>query len=210
MQEARQPRSNRERTQATRHALISSARTLFVEKGYAATSTPEIAAAAGITRGALYHHFEDKRDLLRAVLDREARAVAEEIEAATPSSLPPREALLAGSIAYLDAMTVPGRTRLLLVDGPAMLGSTEIEALDKAHAARMLREGLEAALAGTGDVPVSIAALAVLLSAAFDRAALAIESGADPTRLKSAMTHMVERLLCAPDRQAGPLSEEGA
>lgn len=74
--QSKKTRSNQERTEATRTALLSAARKLFVEKGYAATSTPEIAAAADITRGALYHHFADKQDLFRAILEDEARAVA--------------------------------------------------------------------------------------------------------------------------------------
>lgn len=192
MQQARPTRSNRERTEATRGALIAAARRLFVEKGYAGTSTPEIAASAGITRGALYHHFADKRDLFRAVVEREAHAVAEEIEAAAPDDLPARDALAAGGTAYLAAMTVPGRTRLLLIEGPAVLGSAEMGALDEANAARTLRAGLEAAMAGSG---LPVAALSVLLSAAFDRAALAVETGADAAEYRTAVIAIVERLL---------------
>ena len=100
------PRSNRDRTEKTRTALMQAARALFVDKGYAETSTPEIVAAAGITRGALYHHFEDKRALFRAVVTDEALAVASAIELETPDGLQPVEALLKGSVAYLDAMRV--------------------------------------------------------------------------------------------------------
>ncbi len=192
-------RSNRERTEATRQALLDAARTLFVERGYGETSTPDVCAAAGITRGALYHHFTDKRDLFRHVLADEAAAVAAGIEAATPAGLEGADALIAGAQAYLDAMTVPGRTRLLLVEGPAALGLGETLALDEANAARTLREGLDAAGVGQrGEVPLH--ALAPLLSAAFDRAALEIEAGADAARTREAMLWLLRRILGpAPD-----------
>jgi AcrR family transcriptional regulator len=185
------PRTNRERTETTRLALIDAARALFVSKGYGDTSTPEIAEAAGITRGALYHHFADKRDLFRQVLVREAEAVAASIEAVAPAPLAPGDALLEGSKAYLDAMTVPGRTRLLLIDGPAVLGREEIAAIDDATSAASLREGL--AQAGVAGAPLD--ALARLLSAAFDRAALDIDGGADAAEVRSAMLWLLQQAL---------------
>lgn len=187
-------RSNPERAEATRTALLQAARRLFIEKGYAETSTPEIVVAAQVTRGALYHHFADKRDLFRAVLEREAKAVADEIEKVAAPDKRPREALVAGSLAYLDAMSVPGRTRLLLIDGPAVLGPMGIASIDEAHAARSLSEGLEAVL-GPEPNAFSIQAMTTLLSAAFDRAALAIEAGADPAEFKAAMICLVERVV---------------
>lgn len=185
--------TNRERTETTQLALLEAARALFVSKGYGDTSTPDIALAAGITRGALYHHFADKRDLFRQVLAREAMAVAADIEAAAPAPLGSREALLQGSEAYLDAMTVPGRTRLLLVDGPAVLGMAEAMAIDDANAAHSLREGL--VRAGMGRGKVSVDALSQLLSAAFDRAALEIDAGADANEVRAAMRWLIEQAL---------------
>ncbi|WP_025586408.1 TetR/AcrR family transcriptional regulator [Cupriavidus taiwanensis] len=181
-------RTNRERTETTRQALTEAARALFVSRGYAETSTPDVCAAAGITRGALYHHFADKRDLFRHVLAEEAAAVAADIEAATPSGQDAAEALLDGAQAYLQAMTVPGRTRLLLVEGPAVLGLREMLALDEANAARALREGLEA-------VGVDAGGVAPLLSAAFDRAALEIEAGANAGQVRDAMLWLLRRVL---------------
>lgn len=185
--------TNRERTETTQLALLEAARVLFVSKGYGDTSTPEIAVAAGITRGALYHHFADKRDLFRQVLVREAMAVAADIEAAAPAQLEPRKALLEGSEAYLTAMTVPGRTRLLLVDGPAVLGMAEVMAVDDANAAHSLREGLKRAGMGRGEV--SVDALSQLLSAAFDRAALEIDAGGDAKEIRAAMRWLIEQAL---------------
>lgn len=188
------PRSNRDRSEQTRAALMQAARALFVDKGYGETSTPDIAAAAGITRGALYHHFEDKRALFRAVVTDEALAVANAIEQNAPASLRPIDALLAGSSAYLDAMRVPGRTRLLLIEGPSVLGSAEMKQLDEDNAARTLRDGLEAAMKSNASSSVSLAALADLLSAAFDRAALAIDAGEDADHYRAAIATLIRRV----------------
>ena len=193
MQTKKAPRTNRERTEATRGALLAAARNLFVERGYGDTSTPDICAAAGITRGALYHHFTDKRDLFRQVLVAEAQAVAAQIEAASPGNLSPREMLLAGSAAYLQAMGMPGRTRLLLVEGPAALGLAEVQALDAAYVAATLEEGLAAAGADLGGVPRGWSTR--LLSAAFDRAALEVDGGADAGQALAAMHWLLERVL---------------
>lgn len=196
-----QRKSNIERSQATRASLLRAGRQFFIDKGYAETSTPEIVAAARVTRGALYHHFTDKRDLFRAVLEQEAQNVAQETEVSAQPGLSPRDALLKGSLAYLDAMSVPGRTRLLLIEGPAVLGPSELAALDELHAARALREGLEA-VAATLKHPFPVAAMTVLLSAAFDRAALSIAEGGDPVAFKAAMLGLVERV--ATFDQEGP------
>lgn len=189
-------RSNRERTEKTRSALVSASRALFVEKGYADTSTPEIVAAAGITRGALYHHFEDKRALFRAVVTDEAREVARAIEQSTPAQLTPTDALVAGSEAYLDAMRVPGRTRLLLIEGPSVLGPMEMKSLDEKNAARTLREGLVAAIGGKPAMSAEqLTALTDLLSAAFDRAALAVAGGEDDRVYRSAIVLLIQRIV---------------
>jgi len=189
-------RSNRERTEKTRSALVSAGRALFVEKGYADTSTPEIVAAAGITRGALYHHFEDKRALFRAVVADEAKEVARAIEQNTPAHLMPTDALVAGSEAYLDAMRVPGRTRLLLIEGPSVLGPAEMKSLDEENAARTLREGLVAAIGGEPVISAQqLTALADLLSAAFDRAALAVAGGEDDRIYRSAIVLLIQRIV---------------
>lgn len=189
MQETR--RSNRDRTEKTRLALMASARALFVVKGYAETSTPEIVAAADITRGALYHHFEDKRALFRAIVEDEVTSVRKAIETETPDTLSPIEALVAGSDAYLAAMRVPGRTRLLLVEGPAVLGPDAMRRLDEDNAAHTLRDGLQAAMATPTETTACLDALADLLSAAFDRAALAIDAGEDPRLYREAITTLI-------------------
>lgn len=188
---ARSARSNRDRSESTRRALLEAARGLFVQRGYGDTSTPDVVAAAGLTRGALYHHFSDKRDLFRQVLEGEAEAVREDILAAANPDLSPHAALLRGAEAYLDTMTLPGRTRLLLIEGPAVLGPEQALAIDEANAGSTLREGLEHAL---GKENVDFDALARLLSAAFDRAALEIDAGEDRETMRRTMLWLVRRM----------------
>ncbi|RUM96979.1 TetR family transcriptional regulator [Pseudaminobacter arsenicus] len=195
MQQKTRPRSNRERTQTTRAALMSAARLLFTEKSYAETATPDIVSAAGVTRGALYHHFADKQDLFRAVVEQEAAVVAEEIERNAPPMLSAKEALIKGGEAFLAAMAVPGRTRLLLLDGPAVLGRSEMDAIDARHGARTLREGLAIAMREGALRELPLDALTALLSAAFDRAALAIEAGASSQDHAAVLATLIDGLV---------------
>ena len=194
MQQESARRSNRDRTEATRADLIAAARKLFTEKSYAETGTPEIVAAAGVTRGALYHHFADKQALFAAVVEQEAAAVAQEIERASPPSLFPRDALIAGSDAYLAAMRTFGRTRLLLLDGPAVLGRAAMDAIDNRHGSRSLREGLVAAMRAQAMTRLPAEALTALLAAAFDRAALAIETGASAEDYRAVLMALIDGL----------------
>lgn len=184
-------RSNRERTELTRQALIEAARRLFVERGYAETATPDIVAAAGVTRGALYHHFEDKKALFRAVAEREAQAVAEAIRAKAAPHASPREALLAGASAYFDAMAVEGRTRLLLLEATAVLGLPTVAEIDAENAEAILREGLAACLPAAGAL---LEPFTALLSSAFDRAALAVEAGASRQDYERAIAALFDGL----------------
>ncbi len=195
MQAPNARRSNRDRTEATRRDLIAAARKLFTQKSYAETSTPEIAAAAGVTRGALYHHFADKQTLFRAVVEQEAAEVAREIESASDArEFSPREALVSGSDAYFAAMRAPGRTRLLLLDGPAVLGRAALDEIDNRHGGRTLREGLNAMMEAGAMKTLPSGPLAELLGAAFDRAALAIEAGASVDGYRKTITAIIDGL----------------
>ena len=191
MQDEAGRRSNRERTQTTRAALLAAARKLFVEKGYAETGTPELVAAAGLTRGALYHHFSDKQALFRAVIEAEAAAVASEIEQGSAASTDPVDALLAGGRAYIQAMRVAGRTRLLLLDGPAVLGRGAMDEIDARNGNRTLREGLAAAMRAGAIARLPLEALTAQLGAMFDRAALAIEQDGDAEDQMKAVAALV-------------------
>lgn len=181
MQQENRRRTNKSRTEATRSALIGAARVLFAEKGYAETSTPEIVNAAGVTRGALYHHFEDKVAIFRAVVTQEYIAVADEITASAkvvPGSA--IDALQQGGRGYIRAMNDPGRVRIMLLDGPAVLGQIELDKIDRKTSADALRLGLAEAMQAKQIRNLPIEALTSQLSAMFDRAALAISEGDYP------------------------------
>lgn len=193
-----QRRTQQDRTDTTRNALITAARALFVAQGYAATGTPEIVAAAGITRGALYHHFADKAALFAAVAEAEAQAVSATIHSTGDSGEGPLVALIRGGEAFLDAMTEPGRVRLLLTEAPAVLGPQAVAALDEGTGAATLAQGLRAAM-DAGIIPDGpVEPLAACLSAAYDRAALAIAGGANAEAWEDALARLVTGLAARP------------
>ncbi|NYT60034.1 TetR/AcrR family transcriptional regulator [Alcaligenaceae bacterium] len=165
-------RSNIDRRQETRGALLDAARALFFENGYAATGTPEVVERAGVTRGALYHHFKDKQALFQAVVELEASRIAKEIEVKSLNAETPMNALLHGAKAYFRAMRQAGRVRLMLLEGPAILGPDEMRRIDLQTGGRELRCGIRDAL-GVDTPDAEVDAYADLISAMFDRAALA-------------------------------------
>lgn len=184
-------RTNQQRSDATRAALLDAARALFVDKGYAETGTPEIVRAASVTRGALYHHFADKADLLRGVIVRELERVASEIDQAAADAPSTMDALTQGAVAWFNAMSDPGSTRLLLLDGPAVLGRAEMDRIDRATSAATLVAGLRAGQEAGEIIDAPLNALAGSLSAVFDRAALDIVNGASREAYMEVIAHLI-------------------
>jgi len=168
-------RNQEQRRLETRAALVSAARGLFATQGYAATGTPEIVAAAGMTRGALYHHFADKAALFAMVVEEEHMLLAMAINRAAEGDDEPGpvKALIAGGDAFIDAMQDLGRRQILLIDAPAVLGRAALDAIDGRHGLRTLVEGVAAAMAAKAIRELPVLPLAHLLNALFDRAALA-------------------------------------
>jgi AcrR family transcriptional regulator len=203
MSEGQQPEVSRkpvrasavaERAEATRTALITAARALFVEKGYFATGTEEIVAAARVgTRGALYHHFTDKKALFLAVFER----VEEELvgAAAVDASSDALGRLRAGLLGFLDASLTPEVQRILLVDGPAVLGWQEWRAVEERYGLGAIRALLHLAVS-EGTLPAQpLDALAHVLLAAVDEAALFIANAEDPSLARDQAVAAVDRLL---------------
>ena len=185
MQDKKKRITNAERTLAMRINLLDVARKLFSKKGYGATSTPEIVAAAKVTRGALYHHFEDKLALFRAVVEREAECVADAIREDGSEHEDTLDALKNGSDAYFKAMREPGRSHLLLVEGPAVLGLREMNSIMASRDGEQLRLGLQGLLQHDPNLPLE--ALADVIAAAFDRAAFAVSEGRAEEKYRQAI-----------------------
>ncbi|MFB8350788.1 TetR/AcrR family transcriptional regulator [Streptomyces niveus] len=167
----------------TRLTLLREGRRLFAEIGYGAVSLAEIVAAAGVTKGALYHHFDGKTALFRAVLEDVQEEVGRRVAGAADARDDSWDQLVTGCQEFITATTAPDIQRIMLVDGPAVLGWTEWRAMDEASSARHLTEALTALVDEGVIAPQPVAPLAHLLSGAMNEAALWLATSADPADL---------------------------
>jgi len=186
----------------TRQALVDAARTLFTEQGFAATGTEEIVAAARVTRGALYHHFQDKTDLFRAVMEQIAREVAEHLidaelsRPAAPSLADAWDEVRDGLRAFLDLCVVTDDfQRIVLVEGPAVLGHEAWDDLVSRHGSNLLAEWLSRAVEQGRIAPVPIQPLTRLLIAMISESSLYIARADDRPAAREAMGTVLDRLL---------------
>jgi AcrR family transcriptional regulator len=177
-------------------ALISSARELFTERGYAGVRTEEIVARAGVTRGALYDHFRGgKEDLFRAVLVGLTGEIAGRVRTAAQRSEDPWDALVISIDVFLDACAAPEMRRIVLVDGPSVLGWDVWRAIDEHYAHRLIEAALQRAIDAGRLAPQPTDALAYVLLGALYEAANVVASAEDPTQARDEMGRTVHRLL---------------
>jgi AcrR family transcriptional regulator len=179
----------------TRTAIVSAARDLFTAKGYAATGTNDVVIQAGVTRGALYHHFADKTDLFRAVFIEVEHELNEHVLAEAVGHDDAFEGFLAACRASMTFMGRPDYRQIALVDGPAVLGSTEWHELDASIGLASMEAGLKSLhRAGVLDEAPDHA-LAVVLFGALTEAGLAASRGdGDPDVLFAAFRRLIELL----------------
>jgi AcrR family transcriptional regulator len=172
--------TNPERSATTQASLIAVAAALFGQQGYAATSTEAILAKAQLRRGALYHHFADKSALFEAVCVQHAEAAMQAIITATADIEEPFEALVTGSIAWIDYMLEPAVRQILIVDAPTVLGWQRWQQLDDRYSTRLLRQGVQAALDAKAIATKGNAEfLTVLINGALNAVALRVGSQND-------------------------------
>lgn len=201
-------RTKAEQRRESMTALLTEGRRMFARDGFAAVNLNEVARAAGMTKGALYHHFGSKTGLFRAVVEQVQRDVADRVAAAADAEGDPWSQLLAGCQAFLTAGSDPEVQRIMLLDGPTVLGWQEWRAMDETYSARHLTEALTALMQdGTlGEQPVG--PLTRLLSGAMNETALWLAQSTDPSDLADASAALI-RLLegirqVSPGRAAPP------
>ena len=175
-----------EQGEATRAALMRAARELFTEHGYGGVGTEAIVRRARVTRGALYHHFADKKDLFRAVHEQ----IEGEVMAAIGAQMAgadgdPLALLTIGTRAYLDVCTDPAITRVTLVDAPSVLGWEEWREIDMRHGLGIVIVGLQGGMDSGVLRPQPVRPLAHLLLGAMGEAGMVIANAADPAAARA-------------------------
>lgn len=190
-------RTQAERSEATRDALIAAARALFAERGYAAVGTEEIVRAAGVTRGALYHHFDGKRDLFEAVYERIEVELAQRIAggALDAGATAPLEAMRAGAEMFLLAATEPETQRIVLIDGPSVLGWDRWREIATEHGLGLIEATLQAAIEAGAIAEQPVRPLAYVLMGALDEAAMLVARAEDPERMRAEVGRTLDALL---------------
>jgi AcrR family transcriptional regulator len=180
----------------TRAALLAVARRMFAANGYDGTGTEQIVAEARVTRGALYHHFRDKADLFRAVMEEAAGDVARRLaDDQMRSEDSPLNEISAGVSSFLDVCVGGDFQRIVLIDGPRVLGEQAWEQLVDRYGRTLLEEWLTRAIAAGDMDPVPVRQLARLLIAMLAEASLAIAGATDPAATRAELGLTLTRLL---------------
>jgi AcrR family transcriptional regulator len=175
--------------------LLGAARELFAERGFTATGREQIAELAGVTRGALYHHFGSKERLFRAVVEQLEQELGEQVILAAASSADAAEQLRLGCMAFLDACLDPAVRRVVLIEAPVVLGWDQWREIDAQHGLSLVTHALEAVVASGQMEPVAIEPLAHLLLGALNEAAMLVAHASKPKVARAEVGRTVELVL---------------
>lgn len=191
------PRTQAERSAATQKALLTAARRLWGERGYAAVSTPEIATAAGVTRGAMYHQFPDKAKLFHAVLEAVEADVIERLGAAVAAARPksPAAALRIAADAWLAIASEPEVRQLMLLDAPSVLGWAQFREISLRYGLGMTEQLLQAAIDAGELKRQPVRPLATVMIGALDEAAMSIANAEDPDAEQADVRKVIRNLI---------------
>lgn len=173
-------RTQAERSATTTGAVVWAARELFGKRGYADVSVAEVVSRAALSKGAIYHHFRDKREVLSAVVDQIESELANDIRACIDPLDDPVDQLITGCAAFLDRCLDPAARRIAILDAPAVLGWKELRAIDARHGLGIMIEVLEQGMAAGAIRRQPTQLLAHLFLAAAIEAAMLIANAKNP------------------------------
>ncbi|WP_046317588.1 TetR/AcrR family transcriptional regulator [Mycobacterium sp. UM_Kg1] len=186
----------RERGDQTRRDLVDAGRALFVEQGFFNTSIADLVSRSGAgTRGAFYHHFRDKSELFRAVFEEVERDLTLRSLASPPPGSDPWERLSTGLHSFLDAALEPEVQRIMLLDGPVVLGWETLRAIQQSNSIALIEEAVHDAIAEgiIDDQPVT--ELTHMLVSALEEAALLVAHAEQPETARERAAGVFNRLL---------------
>ena len=190
------PRTQAQRSEATRSALMKAARQLFAKRGYADVGTEEIVRAAGLTRGALYHQFGGKRELFEAVYETVEKELAQRIgETVAREAKEPIEAMRIGTEMLLDACLEPEVQQIALIDGPAVLGWQRWREIGAEAGLGLIEATVQAAIDAGQIAPQPTKPLAHVLMGALDEAAMMVARAEDPAKTRAEMAATIDTVL---------------
>ncbi|MFD0676375.1 MULTISPECIES: TetR/AcrR family transcriptional regulator [unclassified Paenibacillus] len=186
---------NKEETTETINKIIDVARSYFTKHGYADSTLEDIANEAELTRGSIYHHFRNKKGLFHVVLESVQKEVAERIETEAAKSDDVWEQLLLGCRAFVAAAVEPQNKRVMLIDGPAVLGWETWRIMDEHNSMRLLRGQLQIMEQQGCLKPVSIDAMTHCLSGSLNESALWITQMPDYQQSLEATMRVISHML---------------
>jgi AcrR family transcriptional regulator len=188
-------RTRPEHGEQTRAALLEAARELFASEGYAAVALQQVCDRAGVTRGALYHHFAGKDELFCAVCEEVADDVSRRVLELVAPEPDPWSRLRVGCLSFLDVCADPAVRQILLSDAPSVLGWEAFREIDARHGLGLLKAALRAAIDAGAIEPAPVDALAHLLVGALNEAAMVVARAPAPDRARREAAEGVERML---------------
>lgn len=184
-----------ERREATKAAIVAAAGDLFAAQGFADTTVDQIAASAGVAKGAVYHHFPTKEAVFEAVFLATSVALAARVGGASKRAADVLDILVEGTRAYFAACAEPATGRIMLKDGPAVLGWERWREIDAEHFMSKMPDLLDAAMRKGLIAKQPAAPLARLLVGAVTEAAVACAAAEDPVATGRAHVRALETLL---------------
>jgi AcrR family transcriptional regulator len=188
-------RTQRDRSKTTRGELLAAARELFARDGFGATSLDAVVSSCAVTKGALYHHFDGKSDLFRAVFDEEQRRLADVVAAAYTRKADPWSGFLAGCRAFLGEALDPAVQQIVFLDAPGVLGWEVMRQIESDYGLTLLKDGLSRLIAAGRIRRRPVDPLAHLLFGSLTEAALFVARSTDREAARRQVVGEFEGLL---------------